>query len=186
MSDAQAHLSELREGVTRLRSRAPQLQDRWLLVAGGVLLPLGLALIVLGWYGTAQTTLDFEQTPYLISGGLLGLALVITGGLLYFSFWLTRLVRDGRAEAARTAAHQQRVEEALTAIAAGLGAREAAPALVVTVGGSMLHRPDCAATRGEVVTRVGSHKGLTACGLCRPELGPDVDRPARSRARARA
>jgi hypothetical protein len=31
-----------------------------------------------------------EQISYLISGGLLGLALVMTGGVLYLRYWLAR------------------------------------------------------------------------------------------------
>ena len=51
-------------------------------VASAVLLPLGLALIVLGWYGAAHTPYLFEQVPYLISGGLLGLGLAVVGGFV--------------------------------------------------------------------------------------------------------
>lgn len=166
-------LERLHEGVVGLRSRARSsgLPDRWLLVTGGVLLPLGLGLIVLGWYGSAQTTLEFEQTPYLISGGLLGLALAVTGALLYGIYWLTLLVRDGRARDVRDAAHQERVELALQALAAAqrTASRATAAPLVVTAGGTMLHRPDCAATQGQSVRRAGSQKGLALCGLCRPE-----------------
>ncbi|MBC7678700.1 MAG: hypothetical protein H7233_06895, partial [Pseudorhodobacter sp.] len=65
------------ERLTRLAIRAGDLRrhagdvrtgDRWLLVVGGTAMPLGLLLILIGWYGSAQTALPFEQTPYLISG----------------------------------------------------------------------------------------------------------------------
>jgi hypothetical protein len=179
MTDSDLHLEHLHDGVAKLRPRGRQLPDRYLLVAGGVLVPLGLVLIVIGWYGSAQTTLDFEQTPYLISGGILGLALVFTGGLLYFSFWLTQLVRDGRTEALRTQEHHARVELALARIAAAATTQPKAAALVVTAGGSMLHRPECAATDGQVTRKAGNAtRGLTLCGLCRPEP------PAHAKARA--
>lgn len=180
MTEQEEHLEHLHDAVVRLRSARRQLPDRSLLIAGGVLLPLGFMLIIIGWYGSAQTTLEFEQTPYLISGGLLGLALVVTGGLLYFSFWLTRLVRDGREEAARTAAHQARLEGLLADIAAGQATKSKAESLVVTSKGSMLHRPGCAAVEGQVVTKAGPAKqGLAVCGLCRPEA------PTRSEAQLR-
>ena len=180
-----ARLDQLSERARGLGARTPTGGDRWLLHAGGVVLPLGLVLILLGWYGTAQTPLPFEQTPYVVSGGILGLALVFTGGLLYFSYWLTRLVREGREERLSTQAHQARLERAVVALTERLeaAAAPAAPddqALVVTAAGTMLHRPDCAATEGQKVRKDGADsRGLALCGLCRPE------QPARARPRAR-
>ncbi|MGB8651161.1 MAG: hypothetical protein WCD35_10925 [Mycobacteriales bacterium] len=184
-----ARLEELSERAGGLRARRGRgrTDDRWLLVVGGAALPLGLVLIVLGWYGSAQTPMPFEQTPYLISGGILGLALVVAGGLLYFSYWLTRLVREGREERQHTAAHQERLEQALVTLTErlqGLGAPAAQEdaGLVVTVAGTMLHRPDCAATAGQQVRRASAdRKGLTLCGLCRPE----PPQPTRAGARTR-
>jgi hypothetical protein len=72
--------------------------DRWMLVIGGTLLPIGVVLVLLGWYGASHTVLLFEQISYLISGGLLGLALVIAGGFVYFAYWMTLLVRETRIE----------------------------------------------------------------------------------------
>lgn len=77
---------------------------RTLLVVGGVLVGLGAILIVLAWIGAANTTDVFEQIPYMISGGLLGLALVFIGGFCYFTFWQTELVHAARREAADTRA----------------------------------------------------------------------------------
>jgi hypothetical protein len=154
-------------------------------LAGGVGIGLGLALIMLGWYGSAQTTLPFEQMPYLISGGLLGLALVVAGGLLYTCAWLTRLVRDNQVQHARTAAHQQRVEEALALLATRLGGPHPADtALVVTAAGTMLHRPSCPATSGLTVHPAGADElGLALCGLCRPERPATAAAPRRRRPR---
>ncbi|MCW2669736.1 MAG: hypothetical protein JWO27_1633, partial [Frankiales bacterium] len=50
-----------------------------LAIVSAVVLPLGLAMILLGWYGAAHSSYLFEQVPYLISGGLLGLGLVMAG-----------------------------------------------------------------------------------------------------------
>src|SRR5947207_9433659 len=71
--------------------------DRWVLIAGAIMVPLGIALIILGWYGAAHKALVIQQFPYLLSGGLLGLGLMITGGLAYFGYWITRLVQENRA-----------------------------------------------------------------------------------------
>src|SRR4051794_20731295 len=71
--------------------------DRWVLIVGAIMVPLGIALIILGWYGAAHKALIIQQFPYLISGGILGLGLMITGGLAYFGYWITRLVQENRA-----------------------------------------------------------------------------------------
>jgi hypothetical protein len=173
-------LADSADGLGERRG-AGRTGDRWLALAGGAGIGLGLVAIVLGWYGSAQSTLDFEQTPYLISGGLLGLALVVAGGLLYVCAWLTRLVRDNQAAHARTAAHQDRVERALAELAARRtsGADEG---VVVTEGGTMLHRPTCAATAGQAVRTPGpTELALPLCGLCRPARpeGAPAPRPAR-------
>ena len=91
---------------------------RTLLVVGGLLVGLGAILIVLGWIGAANTTDVFEQIPYMISGGLLGLALVFIGGFCYFTFWQTEMVHAARREAADTRAvleSLKRIEQLLAA-----------------------------------------------------------------------
>jgi hypothetical protein len=114
-------LADEAEGLGSDRPGATGTGERWLAIAGGAGLGLGVVLIVLGWYGSAQTTLPFEQMPYLLSGGILGLALVVGGGLLYVCAWLTRLVRDNQQHHARTAAHQERLEQAIALLAERLG-----------------------------------------------------------------
>ena len=65
---------------------------RWVLVPGSVAVVLGFVAMVLGWVGAARTAREIEQIPYLISGGLIGLALVVLGGLLLVStFWVAVL-----------------------------------------------------------------------------------------------
>src|SRR2546423_2878873 len=88
---------DARVQTPRTRAGTGQL-DRWLLIVGGVLLPLGVLLILMGWLGASRTVLVFEQIPYMVSGGLLGLALVFIGGFVYFAYWQTQLVRGTRAE----------------------------------------------------------------------------------------
>jgi hypothetical protein len=74
------------------------LQGRVLVVVAGALMTGGVVAILLGWLGASRSILVSEQVPYLISGGLLGLALATIGALTYFTHWLTVLVRDGRAQ----------------------------------------------------------------------------------------
>jgi hypothetical protein len=179
----ESQLGELRDAVSRLKVSGIKWSDKWLLVIGSALLPLGIGLIILGWYGAAQTSLDWEQTPYLISGGILGLAVAGIGTAMYFSYWMTRLVRNTEDAARRDREHQHRVEQLLVEIAAGQRSANAVPGrapasseLVVTKGGTMLHRVDCVATRGMDVVKPKSFAGLELCGICRPTP------PARRRA----
>lgn len=110
------HLS-LMKAAARLRSgrRRSFPIETVLLVAGALLLPVGIITIIVGWYGAAHTFHPYEQNDYLISGGLLGLGLVFIGGFLYFGYWMTRQIRTS------TAANQQLLN-ALGRIEAQLGA----------------------------------------------------------------
>ena len=59
--------------------------------AGAVALVVaGLHALLLGWIGMSATVLTFQQLPYLLSGGLFGLALIAVGTAL----WLSADVRD--------------------------------------------------------------------------------------------
>lgn len=74
------------------------LQGRVLIAVAGALMSGGIVAILLGWLGASRSILVSEQVPYLISGGLLGLALATIGALTYFTHWLTVLVRDNRQQ----------------------------------------------------------------------------------------
>lgn len=110
----EAREERLAEGADGLAVRRPPAiaGANALLVAAGALLTLGLTAILLGWWGAARSTILEEQIPYLISGGLLGVALAIVGALVFFAHWLTVLVREGRAqEAARARDHRELLDE---------------------------------------------------------------------------
>jgi hypothetical protein len=51
-------------------------------VVGLLFLVAGFVLIGLGWNGAANRNFETGQFPYLLSGGVMGLALVITGSIL--------------------------------------------------------------------------------------------------------
>jgi len=78
--------------------RSEQRFQQILTLVGGFLMPLGLAVIGIGWYGTAHTGYVFEQLPYLVSGGLFGLGLTFCGALIFFSAWLARLAQLQREQ----------------------------------------------------------------------------------------
>jgi hypothetical protein len=101
------------EGVRRLRiGRASiLLSERILLVLGGILAPLGIAVVILGWWGASNTPYGFEQTPYLISGLGIGLGLVFIGCFFYFAHWITQLVKEQREQSAAILAALERLHE---------------------------------------------------------------------------
>lgn len=171
--------SRLATRVRALRTRAGAGQlDRWLLVIGGVLLPLGVLLILLGWLGASRTILPFEQIPYLVSGGLLGIAFVVAGGFVYFAYWLTLLVRETRAERRELVDALYRIER-LLAGGGLISADGQLPAydeeqLVATETGSMMHRPDCPVVLNRENLRVvtADEPGLRPCSICDPLSAP--------------
>ena len=111
--DADERHERFLDGIRALRvgSASSLLSERLLLVLAGIVAPLGLVVIVLGWLGASNTPYDFEQVPYLISGGLLGLGLVFLGSFFYFAHWLTQLVKEHREQSAAILAAIQRLVE---------------------------------------------------------------------------
>ena len=122
--DTEQHerLAEFQAEVTRLRIRgsAPTTEQR-LLLAGLVLMPLGLVLVLVGWFGASGTTNLTDQVPYLLSGGLLGLGLTIVGAALflryslarYLRYWLMRLIYEERTSTDRSVDALARIEALL-------------------------------------------------------------------------
>ena len=192
--DASTRQRRLAESVRALRTRAGGADGaKPLLIIGGILIPLGFVLVLLGWAGASNTVNSWEQIPYLISGGLLGLGLIFAGGFTYFAYWLTQLVYAARRDAADTRVILERIE-ALIATGASLSA--VAPATASPVGaagdrtgsssvrtaplvshetylatatGTMFHRPDCPAVSGrDNLREVTPDDGLTPCRICDP------------------
>jgi uncharacterized membrane protein len=85
---------------------------RFLMGLASLLMTTGIMAIILGWVGASRSIRTQEQIPYLISGGLLGVALAIVGALTLFTHWLTVLVRDNRRH------HRELVETIREAMAA--------------------------------------------------------------------
>jgi hypothetical protein len=151
-----------------------KLNERILMVLGGVIAPLGVLVVLLGWIGASHTPYTFEQIPYLISGGLLGLGLIFLGSFFYFTHWLTELVKEHRAQSSAIIEALQRLQDELTFQAgadraASVSSNGSAAALVTTPRGSMAHRPECVIVAGKPSLKaVSAADGLEPCKLCDP------------------
>jgi hypothetical protein len=164
--------ASLSERLAALRRRTGfVVTDRTLLTVGSILMPLGLVLVLLAWYGSAHTTRIFEQIPYMISGGLLGIVLVIAGGFCYFGFFLARLLATSREMLDSLLRIEERFETLGLSASSPVdrSARLPLVPLVATKTGTMYHRPDCATVAGRPpaeLRTVKSTDGLTPCRMC--------------------
>lgn len=134
----------------------------------------GVALILLGWNGAASYDRVESQMPYLISGGLAGLALVIIGaGLL--------VVQAQRQNRAALQASIIDLREAIDRLIETTSPSGAPPDTVgapegaagVLAGPSSYHRPDCRLIEGQsglmpMMLTTAHDSGLTPCRICSP------------------
>lgn len=178
------HMAALRAAVRSVATRSPGEEvERWLLRAGAVLVPLGFFAIVAGYWGAAHAGRVIQQIPYQISGGLLGVALVFAGAFAYFSYWLTRILREQQRTITALDQQTTTIVGELRALrqaieADGGGASRAAPAnetepLVATPKGSLVHRAGCPVVAGRLDLRPAdlSRPEARPCKVCVPTLG---------------
>lgn len=181
-------LDEMRSSLRRVVGGARSFDvPQALLRVGIIATPTGLLAIVLGYWGAAHAARPIEQTPYLISGGVLGLALVFVGSFAYFAHWLTRSI-DQQERVLRAIEEQSRsLDERLASIADRLGDAVASRpvvltgptsalqegTLLVTPTGALAHRPDCPVVANRDDARLApADTELGRCKICRPALAP--------------
>lgn len=122
MENNEQRIEEFKQEVAELKLRTPDdaNERRWLL--GGLLLPvIGIVVIIVGWVGASGESQTSGQIPYVISGGLLGVGLIVAGGALfvrysmtrYLRFWLLRLIYEDRTQTDRVVDSLERVEALL-------------------------------------------------------------------------
>lgn len=150
--------------------------------AGGVLMPFGVLVICLGWYGSAHAHYEYDQNVYLISGGVLGLGLVFLGGFLYFGAWLSRMAVEQKQAAAQltdamlaladVVAVRQRATTGEAPVAETADTADTASELVTAGSNTTVHRRDCAlvSARPDLHEYVPDASPVTTCRVCKPEL----------------
>jgi hypothetical protein len=180
VSDTVARALTWRLGKGALPVPPEQRMPIFLIAAGAILMPLGIIFVLLGWWGAAHTPYNFEQVPYLISGGILGVGLCLMGGFLFFGAWIARVAFSTQRTADQIALLAERLARAGNGGVAGVNGEATAPKgrtqttserLVATATGSMLHRADCpiVATRDNVRDVAEKDQGkLKPCQICQP------------------
>lgn len=136
---------------------------------------IGFVVMFLGWNGAASYNYISQQFPYVLSGGVIGLGIVVIGAAMI-------IVQNARADRARLEAAIDRLSAAVEKQGlGGPGARGAGMAGFVVAGGASYHRLDCAlsAERDEaelIGIDEAIDRDLEPCRVCSP---PRIARPAR-------
>lgn len=128
------------------------------------LVGLGVLLLVLGWYGVSGEALTAKQLPYLVSGGLGGVALIVLAAALL-------MTQDARRQLDRLDRVEQRVTTLYDLLVEELVPAALADADVVRVeGGSTYHRPTCPLVVGKETAPLAASDrlALTPCDVCQP------------------
>jgi hypothetical protein len=164
-------------------------------------LGLGLALLgglflFLGWNGAASYDRVPSQFPYLISGGIVGLSLVVLGS----AYIIVDNQRRDRAQLQNTIAELRDAIDKLALAQLGTtsngGASPTQTPGGVVVGPNAYHRTDCSLLEGRgplptVPVEEAERRGLTPCRVCEPsgDLEPlyaDAEPSSRRRSRRRS
>ena len=136
-----------------------------------VVIALGILAIGLGYNGAAGTPVLAAQFPYLLSGGVLGLSLVILGSSLI-------VVRAHREDRARLESKLDDLIDALgsASLGAGGGADRAPRDLtgLVVAGSASYHVPGCRLVDGRedvsyLTPAEAKARWLSPCRVCQPE-----------------
>lgn len=172
----------------------PEAFWRWVWISvrpylGHAFVALGLVLLIVAYFGVSREIYVARQVPYIVSGGLFGLAAITFGSRLM-------LIEDLRRDAGRL----QRLESSVAELHAALLSRPDAPGIssisnngngshalettgvigkpvtdrvVVLSGGQTFHRASCSMVRGKsgttpTSTASAQGKGLAPCKLCQP------------------
>jgi hypothetical protein len=152
-------------------------------VLGYLLVALGLVLLLTSYLGVSREVLVAKQIPYLVSGGLFGLAFVTLGSRLLLIEDLRRdsgrLDKLERAVAELHAAllsrpdAQRSTDGAYVESTASANGHDSPERLLALTGGDSFHRQDCPIIQGKdtakpLTATAAQRKGLHACPMCQP------------------
>ena len=137
--------------------------------AGLALSAIGLLLIGLGYNGASGQTSPLAQLPYILSGGFLGMALVVLGAAVL-------ILQNAREDRAMLEAKLDLLAEAFLE-GQGRAAKGDSPSDVsglVVAGSASYHVPGCRLVDGREETSYltpaeARGRDLKACRVCQPE-----------------
>jgi len=144
-------------------------------VLGWVLAALGALALFLGWYGVSGESLTAKQLPYLVSGGLTGIALVVVAS----AFLATE---DVRRQLSQVDELRRKVDDLYALFVEDLAApaptqtASTIPPSAGVVGlpvGTSYHRTDCNLVAGKSEAAAVDAKAVRArklrpCRICNP------------------
>ena len=179
---------------TGIRRAASRVLGRTGSRLGLMVIAVGLVVIGIGWNGAAGSGGEVNhvpvvqaQLPWLLSGGFLGLGIVILGAAMV-------IANAYRESEARLSA---RFEQLLGALERepGLAAKPDAASTsrggqMVVAGSASFHRPDCRLVKGRSEARLidvstALDLGLDPCRICRPLETDSGSPPSRRPSKAR-
>ena len=145
-------------------------------IVGLLFITGGFVAISLAWNGAAGKNSPMAQFPYLLSGGMLGLAMVITGATLLFLSTIRaerQLLTDRFDEMARLLSRN------LGRMSISANGSASAHEHVVA-GTDVYHRPDCRILEGKtglmaIPVEQAVAEGLAACRACAPPVPAEVE-----------
>ena len=145
-------------------------------ILGLAFITIGFIFIFLAWNGSAGKNVIMAQFPYVLSGGAMGLALVVTGSLLL----LLSTVRSERQ------IMSDKFDEVTRLLSRSLAAAQFSTnggsdaAVKVIAASSHYHRQDCQILDGkhgltQISLQQAVSEGLHPCRVCEPPRMPEQD-----------
>ncbi|MCU1450337.1 MAG: hypothetical protein JWP02_2507 [Acidimicrobiales bacterium] len=138
---------------------------------GLAFIAVGLLVIGLAWNGAASVDFVSGQVPYLLSGGALGLGLIVLGGAMV-------IVQNSRHDRSIIEAQLKELNTAISRLAnavggGGAGGHNGGRSPQVVLGRSSYHRPDCRLAQGKelptATIELAEEEGLSPCRICQPD-----------------
>jgi hypothetical protein len=135
---------------------------------------VGLLVIGIAYNAVASQTALLAQMPYLVSGGLVGVCLVIVGAAVLIS-------NSAREDRALLEAKLDQLIDVVATMNGGVrpSSLPADASGLVVAGTASFHTPDCRLVDGReetsLLTAEEAHRnGLKACRVCQPETATNV------------
>ncbi|MDQ3878306.1 MAG: hypothetical protein M3290_08170 [Actinomycetota bacterium] len=134
----------------------------------------GFAVIGKAWDGAASINFPTGQLPYLLSGGFMGLGLIVTGVTLV-------LLSTVRGEREILTSKFDEMNRLLTRnLSRAQLSSNGTSRTEVVAGGTVYHRPDCKILAGKenldtISVQEAVAEGLTPCRVCAPETIEKTD-----------